>query len=150
MRVKLPWFVVLGWVLAGSQTGAIVIRNDVPDSKYRIATAAFPALVELPGEGQGVLISPRWIVTAGHAITWRPVHEVTISGISRAVSQVIVHPGYKGAPKELESGAAEPLMAFKAAVDDIALIKLERAVHDVKPVPLYRGSNEKGEIVEII
>jgi hypothetical protein len=55
-------------------------------------------LSSFPGEGQGVLISPEWVVTAGQAVTWRPIHEVTISGIPRPVAEVIVHPGYKTAP----------------------------------------------------
>jgi len=148
--VKLTACLVLRSLLAATPTSAIVIRHDVPDSKYRISAAECPVLVELPGEGQGVLISPRWIVTAAHAVTWRAVHEVTINGSSRPVAQVIVHPGYKKAPEKLESGDAAALMAFKAMADDIALIKLDRPVNDVRPVSLYRGSREKGETVEII
>jgi hypothetical protein len=72
----------------------IVIRHDVPDSKYQVSTSEFPSLVELPDEEQGVLIAPEWVVTAAHAVTWRPVQEVTIHGISRHVAKVIVHPGY--------------------------------------------------------
>ena len=37
----------------------IVIRHDVDDSKYRVATTEFPALVDLPGEGHGILIAPQ-------------------------------------------------------------------------------------------
>jgi hypothetical protein len=45
-------------------------------------------------------------------------------------------PATKEAPKDLESGDAVPLMAFKASADDIALIKLDHAVNDVVPTPL--------------
>lgn len=45
---------------------------------------------------------------------------------------------------------AGPAMAFFAASDDIALIHLTSPVLDVKPVPIQRGSDEKGQVVGII
>ena len=49
--------------------GAIVIRDDVDDSMYRVPASELAALVDLPGEGHGVLIAPQWVVTAAHAVT---------------------------------------------------------------------------------
>lgn len=46
-------------------------------------------------------------------------------------------------------GDAAPLMAAFASMDDIALLKLVTPLVDVNPVPLYRGSNEKGMLVKI-
>ena len=40
-----------------SSVSAIVIRHDVNDSVYRIQTAEFPALADMPVEGHGVLIA---------------------------------------------------------------------------------------------
>ncbi|HLI94098.1 MAG TPA: trypsin-like serine protease, partial [Puia sp.] len=76
--------------------------------------------------------------------------EVIINGISREVEKVIINPGYKKTPADLEQGDAAPLMAFKSRVDDIALIKLKRPVIDVLPASLYKGRSEKGQIAEII
>jgi len=129
---------------------AIVIRHDVPDSEYRVSASAFPALVYLPGEGHGVLIAKEWVVTAAHATTWRPIHELTINGTVRSVEKIIVHPGYKRQPKDMRSEDAAPLMAFLAGTDDIALIKLQHAVSDVTPIPVYKRSDEKGKVVEIV
>lgn len=39
-----------------SSADAVVIRDDVPDVRYRMAESEFPALADLPGEGHGVLI----------------------------------------------------------------------------------------------
>lgn len=137
-------------VLMQMPVDAIVIRHDVPDSEYRVSATAFPTLAYLPGEGYGVLIASDWVVTAAHATTWRPIHEVTINGAVCDVERVIIHPGYKNPPKEMRSGNAAPLMAFLAESDDIALIKLQHAIRDVTPISLYRGSDENGKVVEIV
>jgi hypothetical protein len=55
-----------------SIVSAIVIRDDVDDAKYRIPAFEFPALVDMPGEGHGVLIAPQWVVTAAHVL---PMHD---------------------------------------------------------------------------
>jgi len=137
-------------VLAQSRVGAIVIRHDVSDSEYRVNLAEFPEVAYLPDEGHGVLIATNWVLTAAHATTWRPIHELTINGVTRPVEKVVVHPGYKKPPKEIQSGNAAPLLEFLAASDDVALIKLQQPVTDVTPVKIYRGSDESGQVVEII
>ena len=131
-------------------SSAIVIRHDIPDTKYQISPEEFPALAFPPGEGQGTLIAKRWVVTAAHAAVWRPIREITLNGLSRPVARVIVHPGYKPAPRDLQSGDAAPLMKLMANSDDIALIELVHPVDDVKPVAFYRGSGEQGQIAAII
>ena len=137
-------------VLLHMPVHAIVIRHDVSDSEYRVSATAFPALAYLPGEGHGVLIARDWVVTAAHATTWRPIHELTINGVVRSVEKVIIHPGYKKPPKEMRSGDAAPLMAFLAESDDIALIKLRHAISDVSPIAVYKGTDEKGKVVQIV
>lgn len=128
-------------LLLQTRVDGIVIRHDVPDSEYRVGASAFPALAYLPGEGYGVLIARDWVVTAAHATTWRPIHELTINGVVCGVEKVIIHPGYKSAPKETPLEDAAPLMTFLAGSDDIALIKLQHAISDVTPISVYRGSD---------
>jgi hypothetical protein len=147
--LKQLWAIV-GVLLVSHVCDAIVIRDDIPDSEYRVHSANYPMLACLPGEGHGVLISEQWIVTAAHAAVWRPIHEVALNGVSRRVAKVIVHPGYKRDPRKLQSGDAAPLMKFMSASDDIALIKLERTANDVTPVKLYRGADEPGKMAEIV
>ena len=147
--LKRLWYVI-AILVASCVCKAVVIRHDIPDSKYRVAASEFPALVFLPGEGHGVLIAKQWVVTAAHAAVWRPIHQVTINGVSRVVAKVVVHPDYKPVPKEMKSGDAEPLMKFLATSDDIALIKLERPVDDVTPFQIYRGTDEVGRIIEMV
>ena len=135
---------------------AIVIRDDVDDAQYRIPGSSFPALVDMPGEGHGVLIAPRWIVTAAHVLPMHaPLREVSLAGTQRAVARVVVHPGYARASDELvgqalASGEAVLLVVQIASSDDIALIELAEPVTDVAPVALHAGDTLIGEVVQIV
>ena len=141
---------------ASSAASAVVIRHDVDDSKYRVPTSEFPALVDMPGEGHGVLIAPQWAITAAHTIPeGHKLQHVTINGLSRDVDRVVMHTGYKALPHALvdqamASGEAMLIVVFLASSDDIALIKLTQAVTDVTPVELYKDNNEPGQIAKIV
>ncbi|MCC5870639.1 MAG: trypsin-like serine protease [Gammaproteobacteria bacterium] len=144
-------------VLAVSSTAsAIVIRHDVDDSKYRISTSEFPTLVDMAGEGHGVLIAPQWIITAAHTISGHSKpNEIVINGVSRDVERVVTHSGYKTLPQELidpatASGEAMLIVVFLASSDDIALIKLTQPVTDVAPIAMYKHSVEPGQLVKIV
>jgi chymotrypsin len=149
---RLVWFALL---MVSASASAIVVRHDVDDSKYRVAASQFPALVDMPGEGHGVLIAPQWVVTAAHAITWQSeIKQVTINGISRTVERLVIHPGYKKPPQELLDQALATwdwtlFRALLSASDDIALMKLVEPVTDVSPVVINKGGAEFGQIVKI-
>lgn len=141
---------------ASSNAGAIVIRDDVDDSRYRIPASAFPAFVDMPGEGHGTLIAPQWVITAAHVL---PMHagpmQVTIAGIPRDVERVVVHPGYRTPPQALihqamATGEAVLILVLLASSDDVALVKLARPVTDVAPVALYEDGDEPDRIVRIL
>ena len=142
--------VLLASLLMAGSTGAVVIRHDTADAKYLANAQDFPALVKLPGEGQGVLIAPQWVVTAAHVATGRPIHEVTIEGRARLVQDVIIHPSYKVAPQSLQSGNAAPLMAFMNESADIALIHLVHPVMDVAPLGIYKSGAEANKQAAIL
>ncbi|WP_295549086.1 trypsin-like serine protease [uncultured Stenotrophomonas sp.] len=136
--------------------GAVVIRDDVDDARYQIDATEFPALADMPGEGHGVLIAPRWVVTAAHAAPMEGMGAtITIDGKGYGVERVFLHPGYRRMPEALgmeamATGSASKIHAFLAASDDIALIRLATPVSDVQPLALYRGSAEVTQIATLI
>ena len=147
---------LIALLIASTPASAIVIRDDVEDSKYRISPSEFPALADMPGEGHGVLIAPEWIVTAAHAITWQSeIKQVMLNGVARDVERLVIHPGYKKPSQELLDQGLSTwdwtlFRASLSASDDIALIKLATPILDVAPVPLNRSEREFNETVEII
>lgn len=147
---------LLALFAVSSTASAIVIRDDLDDSQYRVPASELPALVDMPGEGHGVLIAPQWVVTAAHAVTWQTeIKEVLINGVSRDVERLVVHPAYVKPPQALidqvmATGDATLLRVLLASSDDIALLKLKQPVTDVAPVVLYKGDDELGQIAKIV
>jgi hypothetical protein len=152
---QMPRFVLLALLAVSFGASAIVVRDDVDDAKYRVPASKFPALVDLPGEGHGVLIDPRWVVTAAHAVTWQAkIEQVTINGIPRDVERLVIHPGYKKPPQKLLDQALATwdwtlFRVLLASSDDIALVELAQPVTDVAPVAINTSGDEFGRIVEI-
>lgn len=149
-------FLLVALLAASATASAIVIRDDVADPKYRVPPSEFPALVDLPGEGHGVLIAPQWVVTAAHAITWQSeIEQVTINGIHRDVERLVIHPGHKKPPQALLDQALATwdwtlFRVLLSSSDDIALLKLAQPVIDVSPVAINKGDDEFGQIIKIL
>lgn len=125
MKIKNYLFLLL-LTLPFSAT-SIVIRHDVDDSKYLASISDFPPLVTLYRIGvHGTLIAPQWVVTAGHAIfCMENGDRVKVGDQWARVEARYTHKGF-----ELGDD------------NDIALIKLQQPVSNVKPAKMYRWFNE--------
>lgn len=152
----MPRLLLLALLVVSFSASAIVIRDDVDDSKYRVAASEVPSLVDLPGEGHGVLIAPQWVVTAAHAVTWQSeITHVTIDGAARAVERLVIHPGYRRPAQDLLDQALATwdwtlFRVLLSSSDDIALVKLEQPVTEVSPVAVNKSDEEFGQIIKVM
>jgi chymotrypsin len=145
-------FLLLTLLAVSFGASAIVIRDDVDDAKYRVPASEFPALADLHGEGHGVLIAPRWVVTAAHAAQ---IRQITINGIPRDVKRLVLHPGHKMPSQRLLDQALATwdwtlLRVLLASSDDIALIELTEPVTDVAPAAINKSGDEFDQVVKIM
>ncbi|MFP7721772.1 S1 family peptidase [Lysobacter sp. A3-1-A15] len=137
-------FVLLASVATAAS--AIVVRHDVPDAAYLARESDFPAVFSLYRTKAGhneciaTLINARFAVTAAHCAREKsllaatgpdsPGYEVKVAGISARIDRVIPHPG---------EGVGRP--------PDLALLRLAEPVVHVAPLPLYRGTQEVGQVI---
>lgn len=120
-------------LLAGA-AGALVVRHDRPDTRYRALGAAHPAVAFVGTDGEGTLITPCWVLTAGHvAADLAPrTRRVRLAGRDLPVRRVVFHPGW--APGK----------------DDLALLELARPAAGIAPVPLNERRDEVGREVVFV
>lgn len=144
------WLLLAVVLLPVPEASGIIIRHDRADSRYVVAEADWPQVFSLHRRlGNRVcvatLIAERWAITAAHCLEDTPIletlsrHEpwpLTIAGVVHAVEALVLHPEW--VPGRPEEGV------------DLALLRLDRPVRNVTPVPLYRGDDEYDQTVSFL
>lgn len=129
-------------VLVPLENPAIVIRHDRPDSAYvALGSRYADILAHVEERAEGTVLAPRWVLTAAHVVESLGPFDapwVTIGGSRYDVEKILIHPDWEGGWDDFLSN------------HDLALLKLERPVPQVRPVRLYRGDEEHGMVVTLL
>lgn len=134
-------------VLAAPPAAALLIRPDRDDAEYLELATRYTSSVLLgapdgpPGSlawgGEGVLIAPRWVLTAAHMasalLELKPLPRLRFAGRDYEIQALFPHADWK-----------------KGGHSDVALILLKEPVRGIEPTPLYRGADEGGKTVVIV
>jgi Trypsin len=129
---------LLTCVTAATPAGAILIRADRDDAEYIELASRYASAVPLgAAAGEGVLVAPRWVLTAAHRAQaiedTKPRPRLRIGKRDYGIQSVFVRPQW-----------------IRGGTNDIALLLLDRAVSGVEPTPLYRESDESDQGVVIV
>jgi len=142
MRVSIKFIRVILLVSLVFPLQGLIVRHDVPDSKLLDLAKLYPQIVHFYN-GEGTLVAPQWVLTAAHVgelykrETDPKKLTVACNGQNYQIERVVNHPHYVG-----EDG--------KAIENDVALVKLSKAVKNVEPARLFSGRNEKGKTITIV
>lgn len=139
LRPALVLLVLL--VTGGSGAGAIVVRHDLDPALYLADPDDFPAVGQLDHRVEAVLIDPVWALTAAHTVE-------TLSTLDRSfvrfgdrcyrVESIVIHPEWEEGWPRLH------------ALHDLALLRLDRPVEGIAPLPLYEGRGELERVVTLV
>lgn len=83
------------------QASTIIAPTDHPlvtAQMYRDEAALYPMVGKVTGSGQGgsgVLISDRWVLTAGHIAFGKSTGTFNVGGVNHTIQSSIIHPSYK-------------------------------------------------------
>jgi Trypsin len=155
----LRMIIVSGIVFAGIPCAAAIIRHDRKAADYikvgeeKAFRCAGKAGVKPLGKaasfhGGAVLVSPQWVLTAGHIAARIELERLRFQFGDqqyRAV-RVVHHPDFT--PRWMEN--KESRIASLAAGADLALVELEKPVAEIAPAVRYRGDDEVGKIVTVV
>ena len=119
-------------------------RHDVADARY-VALGLAPQFVSVgllrvddAPRASAILVSPQWVLTAGHAADIPSGERLMIDLGTRSyeVVEVVLHPDYL--PRQVGNGT------------DLALMKLAEPVVEVLPARRYRGYAERGAVATAV
>ncbi|WP_228768565.1 trypsin-like serine protease [Shewanella sp. TC10] len=124
--------IILGFILVflTQSVSAIVVRHDVNSEKYLASPDDFEPLATFYIDGaHGVLIKPKWVLTAAHAtFCVNSGSYIALRDSLHKVERIFVHKNYQPGNSH-----------------DIALVKLVNPVKDIEPVTVYEESDELGK-----
>ena len=90
---------------AVSRAGASTILHTVDAQAYRDEAELYPMVGQVTGSGfsgSGVMLSDRWVLTAGHVSQGKQSGGVfNVGGINYTIESTILHPGYSSTANDI-------------------------------------------------
>jgi hypothetical protein len=131
--VKLVTVFLIGsaFAVVHAQASTIIAPTDDPlitAQMYRDEAALYPMVGKVTGSGlsgSGVLLSDRWVLTAGHIAKFKPSGTFNVGGVDYTIQSTVTHPSY----------------VFGSDPFDIGLIYLSSPVTEVNPATMIRFSD---------
>jgi secreted trypsin-like serine protease len=149
---KILRYLIVGLLLTvpASASFGIIIRHDKSDISYHVDEANYQQLFFLHTSFDNkvcvaTLINARWAITAAHCMEQTPLgetianngqYQVTVAGKPNQVMEIALHPQHNTG-NQLENV-------------DLALIRLDRDVENVRPIALYRDNNESDQVFSLL
>lgn len=115
-----------GILILTISAGASTILHTLDAQDYRDEAALYPTVGQVTGpgfSGSGVMISDRWVLTAGHVAQSKGTGGTfNIGGINYTIESAILHPGYStsGAPHSNDIG----LLYLSASITNVAAAEM--------------------------
>jgi secreted trypsin-like serine protease len=127
--MKLLKFTLAILALFSLTANSIVMRHDKRPELYQVKQSDYPSVVNLKYM-TGTLISPQWVMTAGHGVHVLPAnYKIEINGNDYYVESIIPHPSYNQKSQDNQN-------------HDIALLKLTKPVDGIEPTGIYTLKDE--------
>lgn len=137
-------------IAAGGPARAVAHGSAVPDGKYAFAVKLTDIGIPTASGGRrdsscsGALISPHWVLTAGHC--FRDAHDVRVS---RPVAKKSVATVGRADLTGTDGHDANVVAVRQHGTADISLARLDRAITDIKPLRIGRTRPRVGDPVRL-